>query len=456
MSSFLNSPLIKYRVSVLQLSELKKENIKTKALIILGDADREKVAEDLGLNPLLIRVIAKESSNDEIEYNKVILENAWTADLAPIEEISSIDRRSLLHGEVKKSRKVDKPVYLSEYCNGLYRACNVCELSCPYNAIKVDKKSGISIDYGKCVACGLCVASCPVSAIQFPSVSQNSIFELAKLKGDKKITCFKNTKSNGIKIPCLAMLSEVDIALLRSNGNLTFECTGCELQNNLKNFIEVIKEYNEKIGGISFYSPSLKIEAKEAKKLGTTPQSFYNRAEARRNITDDLPYILFNVSINNSKCTICESCVNWCPTSALKLKRDTGLEEIDFDPKKCIGCNICVNVCPESCKIQSSKEVKETASKDNIDLPYVIKVEKSKDSNKEVKKIMSDELVRCRVCGVPVGSRKSLEHVKKIMQENGASCEDEWLERCPKHRAEYAFQRRFSFKAKFKPRGDLQ
>jgi hypothetical protein len=69
---------------------------------------------------------------------------------------------------------------------------------------------------------------------------------------------------------------------------------------------------------------------------------------------------------------------------------------------------------------------------------------------------VGDELVRCRVCGAPIGSRKSLNHVKKIMIEKGASCEDEWLERCPKHRAEYAFQKQFSFNARFKPRGDLR
>lgn len=38
------------------------------------------------------------------------------------------------------------------------------------------------------------------------------------------------------------------------------------------------------------------------------------------------------------------------------------------------------------------------------------------------------------------------------MEERGTIVDDEWLERCPKHRAEYAFQMRFGFQAKFKPK----
>ncbi len=75
MTSLFYSPLIKYRVDVLPSSELKKENINTKALVVIGDGiDREKISEDLELNPLLVRIVDKDSSKEEVEYNKVVLE----------------------------------------------------------------------------------------------------------------------------------------------------------------------------------------------------------------------------------------------------------------------------------------------------------------------------------------------------------------------------------------------
>ncbi|ARM75327.1 4Fe-4S dicluster domain-containing protein [Acidianus manzaensis] len=473
--SFLNpNPLIRLQVKVfsppddINSSELAKElkELSSKAIIILGKNDDKhlqiykEAIKEAELDPILIRIVDKDSK-EELEYNKVILENAWTSDLALIEEKSeAINRRDLFTGKIKKRKeKIDKPVYINTYCNWLYRACNVCEVSCAYNAITVDKKTGVLINYDKCTACGLCVASCPVSALQFPSVSQQSIFELAKIKGDKKITCYKNDKSNGIKIPCLAMLSEVDITLLRSSGKLTFECPGCELEKNLKTFTELITELNNKIGGISFTSPLLTIESKEIKQLNVTSKTFYNKAEARKEIIEkeeDLPYIEFNVDIDNS-CTICESCVKWCPTSALKLIRDTNTEKIAFNPTTCIGCNVCENVCPESC---AQKANTFNSNGDNKIMSIlnqkgkIIRVTKSKDFSRNIKTVFEDELVRCRVCGVPVGSRKSLNHVKKIMQEKGGNncVDDEWLERCPKHRAEYSFQKKFGFEAKFKPK----
>lgn len=437
------NPLIKLKVSIISsIEELKG----AKAYIFLGKANKEEILK-AGVNPLLVRFLDKDATPQEIEYNKVILENAWTADLAPIKEYAIANRRDLLKGEIKKLEdRVDKPVYIKEYCAGLYRACTVCQDSCPYKAIQVDKKTGVIIDYEKCTACGLCVASCPLSALQFPSVSQNSIFELAKIKGDKKITCYRNEKGRGIKIPCLAMLSEVDITLLRSSGKLEFECVGCELQSNLTNFINIIKEYNEKVGGISFTSPFLKIESKETKELKTTPETFFNRAEARKKIVDELPYIQFNVSIDPEKCTLCESCVKWCPSSALKLIRDKDGERIEFDPTRCIGCNICVNVCPESYKGETREGGCNSSSK-------IISVSKSKEYSKDVKVLVKDELVRCKVCGAPIGSRKSLELVKKIMKEKNPNTlvDEEWLELCPKHRAEYILKK--GLERMFKPRG---
>jgi len=47
--------------------------------------------------------------------------------------------------------------------------------------------------------------------------------------------------------------------------------------------------------------------------------------------------------IDPEKCTGCGSCVDICPTEAIKLN-DDGKAEVD--PEKCGDCGACVDECP--------------------------------------------------------------------------------------------------------------
>ncbi|MBB5252721.1 4Fe-4S dicluster-binding protein [Sulfurisphaera ohwakuensis] len=442
----------------------KLKDLGARAVVIVGVYDEihlklyKEAALRAGINPLLVRVIDHSWGEMAVKENVTILENAWTADLALIEEKPlQVSRREVITGNLQKVKdRIDKPVYISEMCKGLHRACTVCQDSCSYKAITIDKKTGVIINYDKCTSCGLCASSCPMSAIEFPSVSQHSIFELAKVKGDKVISCYKDS-GNSIKLPCIGMLSPEDIVLLRSNGKLTLKCPGCELSKNLLFLKSVVDDLNNEIGGISLITPEGVITMKEAKEVQLTFEFLTNRSEARKVILNSLGNIsdiAYDVIIDQNKCTICESCIKWCPSSALTLERTIDSEKIVFDSKKCIGCNICVNVCPEGdggCngKIMAivNSDSLPTSSSNSTKAIYI----KRSKGVPSAKVVMEDYLVRCRVCGEPVGSRKSLNHVKKIMKERGLECEDEWLERCPRHRAEYSFQRRFA-SAKFKPK----
>ncbi len=44
------------------------------------------------------------------------------------------------------------------------------------------------------------------------------------------------------------------------------------------------------------------------------------------------------------KCIQCGACIPICPTSALKIDRNT--MKISFDEEKCIACELCVRPCP--------------------------------------------------------------------------------------------------------------
>ncbi len=464
MSNFLSTPLIKVKVDVFYHScphnvssgfyscdpnEIASKLKGMKAVVIVGKYDEQhlklykEASLRAGLNPLLVRVVDSSWGERAIEENKKILENGWVADLALIEEKSlPISRRELIRGELKTVKdRIDKPVWISDMCN-LYRACTLCQDSCPYGAVKVDKKTGVSIDYSKCTACGLCVSSCPMSAIQFPSVSQQAIFELSKIKGDKRISCYKD-HDNSIKLPCIGMLSAIDLVMLRSSGRVNLYCPGCELSKNLKDLKVTVEDLNNSVGGFSLTTPDYNIQPKENEKAVNLEKFSFlaNKSEAMQLImkSNNLPDVSYEAEINNEVCTMCESCAKWCPTTALTIDYTNEMERLSFDPDKCIGCKICINVCPEGDNACSSGN-------------KAIKIFPAKEVKHEVKELMKDEIVKCRVCGSIVGSRKSLNLVKKIMKERGLECEDEWLERCQKHRAEYSFKKFFGKEVKFKPR----
>ncbi len=51
---------------------------------------------------------------------------------------------------------------------------------------------------------------------------------------------------------------------------------------------------------------------------------------------------LVGILVRSSKCVGCGSCVNWCPTGALRLRGGS----VEFDPSKCTSCRVCNRVCP--------------------------------------------------------------------------------------------------------------
>ncbi len=419
---------------------IKKLNVK--GLIIVGIYDEahlklyKEAALKAGLNPLLLRVVDYRWGEEAVGQNASLLEHNWLADKAQEVDITlPLSRREVIRGAIKIGKdRLDKPVYVPDYCGYLFRECTVCQDSCPYNAITTDKKSGVVINYDKCTACGLCVASCPESALQFPSVTQRSIFDLSTIKGNKTISCYKDA-GNSIKLPCIAMLSVEDLLALRSSGELNLKCVGCELEKNLDKLKHDIKSVNSAVGGIKLEVKG-KIE-ESAKPLPFTisldnveKRSDVNKRVSEKRLKDILS---FDVTVDDS-CTLCEACAKWCPVSALKIENIEGQEALTFDPEPCIGCNVCINVCPVSL---------------NNGLGKAINVNRGKSEKKVLAK---DYVVKCRVCGAPVGSRRSLNHIKEVMKKQGMEVDDEWLELCPKHRSEYAAKKLLGPNSQFKPR----
>lgn len=46
--------------------------------------------------------------------------------------------------------------------------------------------------------------------------------------------------------------------------------------------------------------------------------------------------------VDAEKCTGCESCVDSCPSEAIKMENDKAVIDVDA----CVDCGVCVDECP--------------------------------------------------------------------------------------------------------------
>jgi len=87
------------------------------------------------------------------------------------------------------------------------------------------------------------------------------------------------------------------------------------------------------------------------------------------------------VELDTEKCTLCEACSRKCPTAALRMVRNDGIQALFFKQSECIGCTgetSCVVICPEKA----------------ISL---YKLESGESKDEEVK-LIECEMIRCAYC----------------------------------------------------------
>jgi ferredoxin len=424
-----------------------------KALIIRGIYDQQhlKLYRDAvlraGLNPLLVQVIDYRWNPWVLEATRAALEAAWAADRARFtEESVEYTRREIMTGNVHPySGRSSHPVYIREACGDLYRVCDICQRSCPYGAIEIDRaeKRAVIVDDAKCTDCGLCAAACPMGAIQMPNYPDASFANVGIVKGDKVVSC-RLHEGESLKLPCVGELSPVDLLAMRAGGSVTVHCPdpGCKLAGNLSALKELLGELDEVYGGFAFSQgggPS-RPQARDGAPAVRAAAPSYRRPVIIAALADEASAPLLGVrdlSVDDT-CTLCENCAKWCPTNALTIAREGDRTLLRFDPSSCVGCDVCVNVCPEF-RDQGGSRVRAISAR-----PHSGALER--------RTLAEDHNVYCRDCGAFVGTRRTLDKVKRTMEERGLPVDDEWLERCPKHRFEYSIRKGIQGSTAFGPK----
>ena len=125
-------------------------------------------------------------------------------------------------------------------CNG----CNLCVVTCPYEAISLDEKNGIAIvDSDECTGCGVCAGTCRSAAVDLMGFTDQQMFSVVNNLDDnsaRKILIFlcnfcsqiggeliAPSNSLVIKIPCSGRINPIFILKAIQKGWDGVIISGC-------------------------------------------------------------------------------------------------------------------------------------------------------------------------------------------------------------------------------------
>ena len=351
-------------------------------------------------------------------------------------------------GEFEKPLYVKYDESLCAHSRNQISGCTNCLDVCPANAIKSEGDI-VSIDPGICGGCGLCGSVCPSDAIQtdyppleFILTQTKKILENYLIAGGKNpeillhdgeygnsMISILSRHYNGLPsnlipyelhstgrighdlILSLIALGFEKIYVL-TDPKLIGEHSHIPLQLDLAktmikglvkshndDFIKIIDNIDpEEVSKIIYHNKNgLKIKSQPFNPLGNprgivrvAMQSIQknNSGKPLIDLPKGSPYGTLDVDIE--KCTICLSCVNACPASALQDHPDA--PQLSFREDACLQCGICVSTCPEKA-IQLVPQY-------NLN-----------DDTMAAKVIIEDTPFDCISCGKTFGSTKSIERI---------------------------------------------
>ena len=363
-------------------------------------------------------------------------------------------------GEIKKGKYLELDLERCASGRSELVGCEFC-LPCPFEAItREDTK--IVFNEIRCQGCGLCCALCPLSVPQLQQYPNHLIYSQIEnlLSGDLDpkvllFACsehFETLNAVGRKrikypallplfVPCIDLVSEAHILSafeLGADGVILLGCEKCHLEQietavKFANMALSAFDLGERVFLMSDAQCDAEDFVKETadflKELSPSPIRNTKRAANKIDFTkpkrdilleliqnlrektkvhpslieEDTQFPFADVAID-SKCTMCNACVNLCSTNALSKEGN----KINFVYGKCIACGLCERACPEEA----------ITLERTLDFSRLVE--------KEGKTLIEAELIACAGCGKLFMSRSAFERISELLKEREGERGEKW------------------------------
>ena len=356
-------------------------------------------------------------------------------------------------------RYVAVPAVLPEEC-GAGRGCTVCADACPFDAIDIRGRKVI-INKDECTRCAVCLPACPTEAMYLPDCTparveaeidatlpagETDVPRSVVFMCERGLRQLRTLPAAGgivppewvpVEVPCLAAVRPAWIYHALGQGAdrvLLASCfekcavgqsaTAAGTVDGCREILSVIGadpdlvRYEQPAGRDDLATILAKrptadrLTAKTVGAPGTLspPGAEYealNRLVQAANYTDSIMVRhpatrTGRVTIDDSSCTGCLTCVDVCPPRALQKSSGNGRLQIDFDAAACTACGLCERRCPE-------REVGAiTVERAILVGAYPVR---------EV--VFRDSEAVCEVCGRPIAPNAMLQKVEDVLRQDG-------------------------------------
>ena len=429
-----------------------------KLLIVTDDAQNEMIKQQLVEEGLTVLVLSpamildvnghigalhvslkKEDGIFELEVDQIIW---WDAPLFAMKQSGVYDPNVIsLEGALKKV-KTNEGVYhyknyinydpsICQYHERREEICGKCAEVCPTVAIlKEDETKHLAFSHIDCHGCGGCISVCPSGALDYTQMPRAAFAHLSGYFKDAITLIIPSKMDLGlIDIPLregvLPLMIEGEkylheahlMNLLQTSGNPVIFYTDF-ISKGTGDVIRIINEIFER----KYHKQAIFVceDTKELQTIFDTllpfPECKYgiNEIDLRKREIfsarlahlvgeDDLGIITTgehihygDITIDESKCTLCLSCVGACNVRALTAHPEDN--SLRFNPSICTNCGYCEVTCPEK------------------ECLHVIKDEMSLKPSWFTQKIMAkDELFACTECGKQFATVKSVQKIAALM-----------------------------------------